>query len=98
MDTVALPGGEQVPALGMESWRMGENPARRREEIATVRLGVDLGMSLIDTAEKYGEGPARCPVCPAQTRTFAGNALNRSLDGFPGDGSRVHCHGGSGPR
>jgi diketogulonate reductase-like aldo/keto reductase len=56
MMTVPLPDGEQVPALGMGSWGMGENPAHRREEIATMRLGVELGMTLIDTAEMYGEG------------------------------------------
>jgi diketogulonate reductase-like aldo/keto reductase len=45
---------------------MGETPARRREEIATVRLGVELGMTLIDTAEMYGEG---------LTEQFLGEAL-----------------------
>jgi diketogulonate reductase-like aldo/keto reductase len=66
MNNVALPGGEQVPALGMGTWGMGESPARRREELATVRLGVELGMTLIDTAEMYGEG---------QTEQFLGEAL-----------------------
>jgi len=66
MSAVVLPGGEPVPALGMGSWRMGETPARRREEIATVRLGVELGMTLIDTAEMYGEG---------LTEQFLGEAL-----------------------
>ncbi|MFN3568945.1 MAG: aldo/keto reductase, partial [Polaromonas sp.] len=58
MKTVTLPCGEAVPALGMGSWRMGENPALRTQEIATLQLGLDLGCRLIDTAEMYGEGLA----------------------------------------
>jgi diketogulonate reductase-like aldo/keto reductase len=58
MKTVALPSGERVPAFGQGTWRMGENAATRAEEIATLRLGIDLGLTLIDTAEMYGEGQA----------------------------------------
>ena len=58
MKTVTLPAGEAVSALGMGSWRMGEDPAQRAQEIATLQLGLDLGCSLIDTAEMYGEGLA----------------------------------------
>src|SRR4051812_15287175 len=58
MKTVALPSGERVPAFGLGTWHMGENPALRAEEIATLRLGIDLGATLIDTAEMYGEGKA----------------------------------------
>jgi diketogulonate reductase-like aldo/keto reductase len=53
---VALPSGEQVPALGQGTWYLGENRATRAAEIATLRLGLDLGLTLIDTAEMYGEG------------------------------------------
>jgi diketogulonate reductase-like aldo/keto reductase len=56
MRTIALPSGETVPALGMGTWRMGENMATRAEEIETLRLGLKLGVTLIDTAEMYGEG------------------------------------------
>ena len=58
LKTVALPSGERVPALGMGTWRMGENRAAAAEEMATLRLGLDLGAALIDTAEMYGEGRA----------------------------------------
>lgn len=58
MKTVRLPSGEGVPALGMGTWCMGENPAQRAQEIATLQLGLDLGCSVIDTAEMYGEGLA----------------------------------------
>ncbi len=56
MKTVMLPSGEHVPALGQGTWFFGDDPARRTEEIATLREGIELGMSLIDTAEMYGEG------------------------------------------
>jgi len=56
MKTIALPSGECVPALGMGTWYFGESPATRAEEIATLQLGLDLGIRLIDTAEMYGEG------------------------------------------
>ena len=56
MKTVTLPGGEQVPALGQGSWMMGERRDRRESEIAALRAGVELGMTLIDTAEMYGDG------------------------------------------
>jgi len=56
MKTVRLPSGEQVPAIGMGTWRLGENRRMRAHEIETVRLGIDLGARLIDTAEMYGDG------------------------------------------
>ncbi|WP_296228887.1 aldo/keto reductase [Ralstonia sp. UBA689] len=56
MKHVTLPDGERVPALGMGTWNMGDDRATRAEEIATLRLGLDLGLRLIDTAEMYGEG------------------------------------------
>jgi diketogulonate reductase-like aldo/keto reductase len=54
--TVSLPSGERIPAMGQGTWHMGEDPALRAEEIATVRLGIDIGLTLIDTAEMYGSG------------------------------------------
>jgi diketogulonate reductase-like aldo/keto reductase len=53
---VALPGGERIPRLGQGTWEMGERSARRAEEIAALREGIALGMTLIDTAEMYGDG------------------------------------------
>jgi diketogulonate reductase-like aldo/keto reductase len=58
MKTVTLPSGERVPAFGLGTWNMGEDSSFRAEEIATLQLGVDLGVSLIDTAEMYGDGAA----------------------------------------
>jgi diketogulonate reductase-like aldo/keto reductase len=65
MRTVALPDDERVPVLGQGSWRMGENKSAHADEVAALRLGVDLGMTLIDTAEMYGEGAAEKVVADA---------------------------------
>lgn len=56
MKTVTLPSDKRVPAFGLGTWHLGDNRATRTEEIATLRLGLDLGVTLIDTAEMYGEG------------------------------------------
>jgi len=63
--TVTLPNGENVPALGQGTWQMAEKSKRRVQEIEALRLGVDLGMTLIDTAEMYGEGAAEELVAEA---------------------------------
>jgi diketogulonate reductase-like aldo/keto reductase len=56
--TTTLPSGEAVPRLGQGTWRMGESRRLRDEEIGALKLGLDLGMTLIDTAEMYGDGGA----------------------------------------
>jgi diketogulonate reductase-like aldo/keto reductase len=58
MKQLTLPSGRTIPVLGQGTWNMGEDPAQRGAEVAALRLGLDLGMSLIDTAEMYGEGGA----------------------------------------
>lgn len=58
MHTITLPSGEQVPALGQGTWFMGESARRHTDEVAALQAGIDLGMTLIDTAEMYGEGGA----------------------------------------
>lgn len=56
MRKIKLPSGEAVPVLGQGTWYMGDHASRRAEEIATLRLGLDFGMTLVDTAEMYGDG------------------------------------------
>ena len=74
--TVALPDSTAVPALGLGTWRMGEDSRRRQQEIRAVHAGIDLGMTLIDTAEMYGDGA---------TEQLLGEALNGpSRPGVPG--------------
>lgn len=83
-----LPSGWEIPVLGQGTWRMGEDPARRQAEIDALRLGLDLGMTLIDTAEMYGEGGAEEVVGEAiadrrddvyvVTKVYPHNASRRS--------------------
>ena len=56
MKTVTLLSGKCVSTFGLGTWHFGEDSGKRTEEIATLRLGLDLGVTLIDTAEMYGEG------------------------------------------
>jgi diketogulonate reductase-like aldo/keto reductase len=58
MRHVTLKSGDKVPVLGLGTWRMGERKAERAAEVAAIRLGLDLGIRLIDTAEMYGDGGA----------------------------------------
>ena len=58
MKTLHLPSGREIPVLGQGTWRMGEDSSQKDAEIAALRLGLDMGMTLIDTAEMYGEGGA----------------------------------------
>ncbi|WVT71933.1 aldo/keto reductase [Sinorhizobium chiapasense] len=54
--TTTLPDGRRVPVLGQGTWRMGDAPSRAADEVKSLQLGLDLGMTLIDTAEMYGDG------------------------------------------
>lgn len=56
MNTVVLPSGERVSALGQGTWNIGDRAETRAEEIAALRMGLDHGLTLIDTAEMYGNG------------------------------------------
>ena len=62
---VTLRNGERVPALGQGTWHMGDDRRRAAEETAALTLGIDLGMTLIDTAEMYGSGGAEEVVAEA---------------------------------
>ena len=65
MPHITLPDGETVPAYGQGTWHMGESPGRFAEEAAALKLGIDLGIALIDTAEMYGSGVAEEIVAEA---------------------------------
>ena len=56
--TLKLPSGEAVAVLGQGTWKMGEDRRRRADEVAALKLGLDLGITLIDTAEMYASGGA----------------------------------------
>jgi diketogulonate reductase-like aldo/keto reductase len=87
--TVSFPDGTTVPALGQGTWMMGENPTVRAQEVAALQLGLDLGMTLIDTAEMYGKGAAESLVGEAMagrrdevflvSKAYPQNASSRRL-------------------
>ena len=60
--TVRLRSGETIPALGQGTWYLGDHAAKHRHEVAALRLGIELGMTLVDTAEMYGNGRAESLV------------------------------------
>ena len=65
MKSAALPSGESVPVLGQGTWYMGEDRRQFHQEADALRLGLDLGMTLIDTAEMYANGRAEEVVAEA---------------------------------
>ncbi|MEL6963943.1 MAG: aldo/keto reductase, partial [Pseudomonadota bacterium] len=69
--TTCLPSGQIVPTLGQGTWFMGDRPDLKAEEIRALRRGIDLGMTLIDTAEMYGSGAAE---------TLVGTAIQHCRD------------------
>jgi diketogulonate reductase-like aldo/keto reductase len=62
MRKLRLPMGDEIPVLGQGTWRMGEVQGQRAAEVGALRHGLDLGMTLIDTAEMYGNGGAETVV------------------------------------
>lgn len=90
MRNVTLPDGTQVPALGQGTWHMGERGGAAKAEIAALKLGIELGMTLIDTAEMYGNGGAEEVVAEASAgqrdKLFIVSKVyphNASRDGVP---------------
>ena len=77
MPMVTLPDGARVPALGLGTWRMGEHARSRRHEVDAVRLALELGYRLIDTAEMYGEGGAEEVVGEALAGAIADGVVTR---------------------
>jgi diketogulonate reductase-like aldo/keto reductase len=67
VQSTKLPSGERVPVIGQGTWGFAEDPRRRNGEIAALRLGLDLGMTLVDTAEMYADGAAEILVGEAIT-------------------------------
>ncbi|MDP5228417.1 MULTISPECIES: aldo/keto reductase [Arthrobacter] len=74
MKTVTLADGEVVPALGQGTWFLGDDPWKRDAEIATLREGIELGLTLVDTAEMYGDGRSEDlvgeAIAPVRDRVF----------------------------
>jgi diketogulonate reductase-like aldo/keto reductase len=87
MRLTRLPSGESIPVLGQGTWQIGDRPQKRSQEIAALQLGIELGMTLIDTAELYGDGASEELVAEAiagrrdrvflVTKVLPGNASSR---------------------
>jgi diketogulonate reductase-like aldo/keto reductase len=77
MRAVTLPGGGAVPALGLGTWRIGEDKRTRTRDVDAVRLAIDIGYRLIDTAEMYGEGGAEQVVGAAVADAIANHVVRR---------------------
>jgi diketogulonate reductase-like aldo/keto reductase len=63
--TIALPDGQTIPVLGIGTWNMGDKRRKRADEMSALQTAVDLGMTVVDTAEMYGEGAAEELVAEA---------------------------------
>ncbi|QPB21797.1 MULTISPECIES: aldo/keto reductase [Rhizobium] len=70
---ITFPNGIEVPALGQGTWNMGERASEAEREIASLKAGIELGMTLIDTAEMYGEG---------DSERIVGRAIKGRRDGL----------------
>jgi diketogulonate reductase-like aldo/keto reductase len=77
MRTVLLPNGARVPCLGLGTWRLGESPSTRASEVAAVRLALELGYRLVDTAEMYGDGGAERVVGEALRGALRAGTVTR---------------------
>ena len=91
--TLRLPSGRAMPALGQGTVRLGEDESKRREEVRALRLGLDLGMVLIDTAEMYTDGGAEDVVGEAIEGRREEVFLNSKVlpDNATGDGTIAAC-------
>lgn len=89
MKTISFSDGATVPAMGQGTWKMGEDERARSAEVAALRRGIEIGLTLIDTAEMYGEGAAERIVAEAikgrrdrvflVTKVYPHNASRRGL-------------------
>ncbi len=77
MNTVALPDGTTLPPIGLGTWKMGESPRIRAAEVAAVRLAIEIGYRVIDTAEMYGEGGAEEVVGQAVSEALRAGTVTR---------------------
>ena len=89
MKTVRLKDGTVIPALGQGTWEMGEDPSKHEQELGALRYGIEHGMTLIDTAEMYGEGKSEQLVGEA-VRGYDRSKLYLVSKVYPWNAGREH--------
>ena len=77
MRTVMLPQGEEISALGLGTWRMGESATAHGAEVSALRTAFDLGWRVVDTAEMYGDGGAETVVGEALSEAMRAGVVSR---------------------
>lgn len=77
--TLAFIGGDRCPSLGLGTWRLGEDPARRSADVASLRSAIELGFRVFDTAEMYGDGGAEAVLGEAVAGAMASGVTRESL-------------------
>jgi diketogulonate reductase-like aldo/keto reductase len=77
MNTIRLPQGETLPSIGLGTWRMGESAAHRSAETAAIRLAVEIGYRVFDSAEMYGDGGAEQVLGQALNEALRSHAVRR---------------------
>ena len=77
MKTISLPQGETLPSIGLGTWRLGEAARSRSAEVAALRLAVEIGYRVFDSAEMYGEGGAEQVLGQALAEALRANVVRR---------------------
>ena len=91
MKQVYLPDGSSMPQLGQGTWQMGEDDNKYEREIAGLRHGIELGMTLIDTAEMYADGKAE-NIAGNAAKPFARESLYICDKVYPKNADRKHIY------
>ncbi len=76
---VSLPSDEERPALGLGTWRLGEETPRQAAEVASLRLALDMGWRVFDTAEMYADGGAEAVLGQALAQSLRGGLRREEL-------------------
>lgn len=91
MKKVYLPDGSSMPQLGQGTWQMGEDDRKSEREIAGLRHGIELGMTLLDTAEMYADGKAE-NIAGNAAKAFAREDLYICDKVYPQNANRQHIY------
>jgi diketogulonate reductase-like aldo/keto reductase len=76
-EPVVFADGARWPALGLGTWRYGEHASRRAAEVGALRVALEIGYRVIDTAEMYGDGGAETVVGEAVSGALRDRLVDR---------------------